>query len=348
LPIVDHHELYRLAHRFLQAAGTPTTDAARVAHALVLSDLKGVASHGVMRLPQYLEQIREGLVVPDAQAQLVRETATTAVVDGQRAFGHVVAEWATHVALDKARAHDLAAVTLYNTRHIGRVGEYVEMAAGAGLIGFAFCSALPQVVPHGGRGRILGTNPLAIGIPSDGQFPVVLDYATSALSEGKVRLARNRGAELPPGIIVDAEGQPSTRPQDLYEGGALLPLGTYKGYALNLIIQLLGSVLAQGGTASLNETAADNAALLIVLSPEPFCDLGELRYQAQSLCETVKGSPLRQGFAEILVPGEPEYRTEQERRAHGIPIDDVTWANLESAGLSIGMTADDFDLDHRP
>jgi uncharacterized oxidoreductase len=344
LPIVDYRELYRLAHKFLCQAGAPDENAARVAHALVLSNLKGVDSHGVMRLPQYLEHIQEGYVIPDALPEVVRETASTAAVDGQRAFGHIVAERATQIALEKAQAHDLAAVTLYNTRHIGRIGEYVEMTTDAGLIGFAFCSAISQVAPHGGRGRILGTNPLAIGIPSDGEYPFVVDYATSALSEGKVRLARDKGVELPPGTILDVRGQPSNRPQDLYDGGALLPLGTYKGYGLNLAIQILGSLLAKGGTPLLDQPTVGNGALIIALCPGAFCDASELRSQTRALTQAVKDSALREGFAEILVPGEPEYRAEQERRAKGIFVADVTWHTVESAGLSIGMTADDFSL----
>jgi uncharacterized oxidoreductase len=254
----------------------------------------------------------------------------------------VVAQFGLQLALDKAGAHDLAAVTLFNTRHIGRVGEYVEMAIEAGFIGFAFCSALPQVAPHGGRGRILGTNPLAIGIPSDGDFPFMLDFATSVLSEGKVRVAMDKGIDLQPGAILDADGQPSTNPQDLYEGGALLPLGTYKGYGLCLAVQILGSLLAQGGMPLLGHESVGNGALFIVLKPSAFCDPSELRQQMVALCQVVKESPMRDGFEEILTPGEPEYRAERQRAREGIPIAEATWQHWREAGLRIGMVPDDF------
>ena len=343
--IIGVPKLLDLSGKFLRRAGAPPAIAERVAQALVLSSLKGVDSHGVMRLPQYLEHIEEGLVIPDAQPAVVRETASTAVVDGQRGFGHAAAEFSTQIALEKAQAHDMAAVTLHNTRHIGRVGEYVEMAVDAGFIGFVFCSALSQVAPHGGRGRILGTNPVAIGIPSGGEFPFVLDFATSVLSEGKVRLARDKGGRLQPGAILDAQGQPSIRPEDLYEGGAMLPMGTYKGYGLGLAVQILGSLLAQGGMALINQPAVGNGALFMVLKPGSFCDAAELRRQTEVLCEAVKSSPLRDGFDEILIPGEPEYRVQRQREQDGIPIAEATWQRWREAGLSIGMEPADFEVD---
>ena len=338
-------KLHDLSFKFLRKAGAPPAIAERVAQAVVQSSLKGVDSHGVMRLPQYLEHVEEGLVIPDAVPAVVRETASTAVVDGQRGFGHVAAEFSTRIALEKARVHDLAAVTLHNTRHIGRVGEYVEMATDAGFIGFVFCSALSQVAPHGGRDRILGTNPVAIGIPSDGEFPFVLDFATSVLSEGKVRVARDKGIELQPGAILDARGQPSIRPEDLYEGGALLPLGTYKGYGLGLAVQILGSLLAQGGTALINQPTVGNGALFIVLNPGSFCDAADLRAQTEELCDAVKSSSLCDGFDEILIPGEPEYRAERQRGQDGIPIAEATWQRWREAGFSIGMEPADFEID---
>jgi LDH2 family malate/lactate/ureidoglycolate dehydrogenase len=342
--VIGVEKLQDLSYRFLLRAGAPPETAERVAQALVLSSLKGVDSHGVMRLPQYLEQIQEGAVVPEALPEIVRETASTAVVDGHCSFGHVGAEFSTQIALEKARVHDLAAVTLYNTRHIGRVGEYVEMAIQAGFVGFVFCSAFSQVAPHGGRGRVLGTNPVAIGLPSDSEVPFVLDFATSVLSEGKVRVARDKGHDLEPGVILDAEGQPSVTAQDLYEGGALLPLGTYKGYGLCLAVQILGSLLAQGGTLLLNQSQVGNGALFMVLKPDAFCDPVELRQQTEELCEAVKNSPLRDGYDEILIPGEPEYRSERQRAREGIPIAATTWQRWREVGLSIGMDPADFEV----
>ena len=345
LPRVTVPRLYDLSCKFLHKAGAPPAIAERVAHALVLTNIKGVDSHGVIRLTQYLDHIREGLVVPDALPEIVQQTANTAVVDGHHAFGHVTAKFAMDVAIQKADDCDLTAVTLYNARHIGRVGEYVEMAIAAGFIGLAFCSALPSVAPYGGRTRNLGTNPIAIGIPSDSEIPFVLDFATSVVAEGKVRFARDKGADLPSGAILDAQGRPSVRPEDFYQGGTLLPLGTYKGYGLSLAVQILGSLLARSGTKLLDQSATGNGALFIVLNPARFCDPTLLREQTKAICEVVKRAPTQEGFAEILVPGEPEYRAERRRRQEGIPLPDGTWNRLVETGISIGMAADDFALD---
>ena len=348
MPVIAAERLYDLSCMFLQKAGAPAAIAAQVAQALVQSNLKGVDSHGVMRLPQYLGHIHEGLIVPDAFPEVVQQTPTTAVVDGLRGFGHVVADLAMDIALRKGRAGGLAAITLHNTRHIGRVGQYVETAAESGFVGLAFCSAISLVTPHGGRTRNLGTNPIAIGLSSDAEYPFVLDFATSVLSEGKVRLARDSGVHLPEGVILDAEGQPSIRPEDLYRGGVLLPLGAYKGYGLSLAIQILGSVLAQAGTPLLNQTVVGNGALFVVLDPGHFCDDATFRQQTRELCEAVKGSQRQAGFDEILIPGEPEYRAERRRCETGIPLADDTWRQLVEAGISIGMSPDDFATGTEP
>jgi len=344
LPVITVQRLYDLSYKFLEKAGAPPAIAQRVAHALVLTNIKGVDSHGVIRLTRYLEHIRQGLVVPDALPEVVQQTANTAVVDGHRAFGHVVAKFAMELAIDKARSCDVTAVTLHNTRHIGRVGEYVEMAVEAGFMGLAFCNSIPSVAPYGGQARSLGTNPIAIGIPSDSPIPFVLDFATSVVAEGKIRLARDKGINLPPGTILDAEGHPSVRPEDFYSGGALLPLGTYKGYGLSLAVEIMGALLAGSGASLLDQPAEGNGALLIVLNPARFCDPVLLRQQTQALCEAMKKVPVQEGFAEILVPGEPEYRAECQRRKEGIPLAKDTWQHLLEAGISIGMTADDFQL----
>lgn len=343
MPVIAVQRLYDLSRKFLEKAGAPPAIAGRVADALVLSNIKGVDSHGVIRLTRYLEHIRQGLVVPHALPEVVQQTANTAVVDGQRAFGHVVAKLAMEVAIQKASECDVAAVTLYNTRHIGRVGEYVEMVIDAGYIGLAFCSSRPLVAPYGGKARSLGTNPIAIGIPSDSEIPFVLDFATSVVSAGKVRLAGDKGVDLPPGTILNAAGHPSVRVEDFLQGGSLLPLGTYKGYGLGLAVQIIGSLLAQSGTELLHQPTVGNGALFIVLNPARFCDVPTLRQQTKALGEAMKRVPLREGFAEILVPGEPEYRAERQRRGEGIPLAERTWQHLVETGISIGMAPDDFD-----
>lgn len=342
MPLIPVDRLHALSREMLGRAGTPQDIAQCVARALVTSNVKGVDSHGVIRVPQYLDLVRKGEIAPATRPATVQESECTAVVDGQRAFGQLTARYAMDIAIEKARQHGVAAVTLRNSRHIGRVGEYVEMAIEVGFLGLAWCSAGPIVAPYGGKGRILGTNPVAIGIPTAGEYPFVLDFATSVVSEGKLRVAKHKGLTLPPGTILDPEGRPSVCVDDFYRGGALLPLGAYKGYGLSLAVQIIGTLLAGSGMVAGERPAHDNGALFVVLDPGRFCDPARFREEAAALCRAVKRVPLQDGFGEILIPGEPEYLAERERWENGIPLAEDTWRLLAEAALALGLSPDAF------
>lgn len=347
MPTVSAEKLSELSRQVLLKAGAPISVADRVTKGLVLSNLKGVDSHGVIRLTQYVDFVGKGMIVPGALPQTLSETPTTAVVDAHQGFGHVGAGYATEIAIDRARNAGVAAVTLRHTRHIGRIGEYVEMAIDAGLVGIACCSAGPLVAPFGGSGRALGTNPIAIGLPSDYESPFVVDIATSVMSEGKVRLYRELGKRLPEGVILGSDGKPSTDPAEFYAGGMLLALGAHKGYALSLAIEILGAVLAGAGTAlteeaTLGTSTFGNGGLFIVLDPTLFCDLVRFKAEVGAVCHAIKKVPRREGSSEILVPGEPEYRSQREREASGIPIPDPVWEALRSLGARLGVAPEVF------
>src|ERR671938_2083630 len=240
--------------RIFGAVGAPAEIAARVAHSLVDANLAGHDSHGVIRIPSYVRAVRAGEVIPQASPELVRETDVSALIDGGWAFGQLTAERATRVAMDKARRHGIAVVAAVRCTHIGRLGEYAEMGAAEGIIVFLAAGGLTgkrgQVAPYGGRRGVLGTNPLAFGFPGGSEeFPLLLaDFATSAVAAGKIMVARAKGAPLPPGSIQDAQGRPSTRAEDYVEGGTLLPFGGHKGYALALVVELLGRVVTGSGS----------------------------------------------------------------------------------------------------
>jgi uncharacterized oxidoreductase len=342
MPTFTVERLHRFSSAVLMKAGAPQGIADRVATGLVLSNLKGVDSHGVIRLIQYVVFVDEGMIVPAAEPEVLNETPTTAVIDAHQGFGHVAAEFAAKIAIRKAKESGVSTVTLRHTRHIGRLGEYVEMAIEAGQVGMAVCSAGPFVAPHGGARRALGTNPIAIGLPSDMESPYVMDFATAVYSEGKVRVYRELGKTLPEGIIIGPEGQPSTNPEALYAGGSLLPIGAYKGYALSLTIELLGALLAGGGTALIHPltqgtSTFGNGSVFIMLDLARFCDPREFRADVAASCTAIKQTPLREGFQEILVPGEPEYRAEKTRRASGIPIPDPVWDSLRKLAEELGV-----------
>ncbi|MBO0693903.1 MAG: Ldh family oxidoreductase, partial [Acidimicrobiaceae bacterium] len=244
----------------LEAVGTPADIADEVARHLVGANLAGHDSHGVQRLPLYVGWVDRGTIDVAARPEIVHEQGACAVFDAHRGFGHYSTKVGLHWAFDRVPEHGVASVAIRHSTHIGRVGEYAEEAVARGFLALATVgSAGPDsgwTPPFGGRGRFLGTNPWALGAPA-GQVPYVYDAATTTVAEGKVLLARERGAELPPGWATDKEGRPTTSPAELYDGGALTPLGDgvagHKGYGLGL-----GSALFGALSQARAESAADS------------------------------------------------------------------------------------------
>ncbi|MBU6334251.1 MAG: Ldh family oxidoreductase [Chloroflexi bacterium] len=339
MPLVMPAPLAGYVGQIFAAAGAPPPHAAAVAESLVASNLVGHDSHGVVRVPQYLASIARGETDPAAVPYVARERGVVAVIDAQRGFGQLAARVAIGEAIGRAQRHGLSAVTIERCSHAGRMGEWVELAAAAGLIGLAFCNAgrpLGPVAPHGGAGRALGTNPVAAAIPHAGAAPIVVDFATSTVAEGKLRIAFNQGQPIPAGLILDAAGHPSTDPGDFYRGGVLLPMAGHKGYALALLVELLGGVLA--------ETPGDvipggNGVLFIVLDPAAFRDPAAYAADVAAFCARVVAVPPAPGFAAVMLPGEPERRTRHVREHSGIPLDDTTWHLIVECGLLHGVAA---------
>lgn len=339
MPILSVAPLTKLASELFQAAGAPPPVADLVAASLVESNLVGHDSHGVVRVLQYLTSIDNGQLAPSAQPTIVQETAVMALIDGHGGFGQVAAHLGMETAIAKARQHGLAAVGLVDCGHVGRMGEWVQMAADAGLIGLAFCNGgggRGIVAPFGGTERILGTNPIAAAVPLASRPPLVLDFATSAVAEGKVRVARNSGKQIPEGWILDKSGNPSTHPADLYDGGVILPAAGHKGFGLSLLVELLGGLLTGAGVPALG-MAPRNGVLFIVLNIETFRPFADFTADGDALAAAVKGVKPAAGFTEVLLPGEPEVRTAAQRRQQGIVLDDTTWQQLIDAAESRGV-----------
>ena len=222
--------LRQLAATILQAAGSSAAEAEKVAARLVGANLAGHDSHGVIRVPQYVGQVADGTIVPNQNAEVVRETEVVTVLDGHFGYGQIVGEQAVQAAIGKAMRHGIAMSALRRSAHLGRLGDWAEMTAAAGLASLHFVNAtgIPlRVVPHGGRDGRGTTNPIAMAVPVPGGAPVVLDFATSATAEGKVRVARNKGVAIPPDCLLDADGRPTTDPNKLYTDppGSLVPFG---------------------------------------------------------------------------------------------------------------------------
>jgi LDH2 family malate/lactate/ureidoglycolate dehydrogenase len=326
-------ELQALVARVFRAAGAVDDTAAEVARSLVLADLRGVESHGCMRVPEYLEYIRNGRIDPRARPTVKRHGALVRV-DGHGCFGQLAAREAALGAADTAAANGVAVAIVSGVKHVGRVGEFVELAAERGLIGLAFVNGGPPgglVAPFGARTRALGTNPLAYAFPVAREAPVVADFSTAAAAEGKVRVYRQARRPLPEGWIVDADGRPSKDPEDLYRGGSLLPAAGHKGYALGLLGEVLGGVLAGEGCAC---TGADpgNGMVLVVLDPGVgFAALAAEAVAAVRACEPASGG------GRVVVPGEPELGVEQQRLNEGIPLSPWLRVALLEAAEALGI-----------
>jgi LDH2 family malate/lactate/ureidoglycolate dehydrogenase len=338
--------------RVFERLGTPGDVAGEVAAHLVRANLAGHDSHGVIRIPQYAMQIEQGAIKPAAQPQVVRERGAALLVDAAQGFGHFATNFALERAIEKARELGVAAAAVRGANHIGRLGDYAESAARRGFIAeLTVGAAGPGVgasAPFGGTKRFLGTNPWAIGIPNGAGNPVLIDFATTVVAEGKVRVARSKHEPLPPGCIVDKAGMPSTNPEDFYAGGSLLPFGGHKGYGLSLAAALLGGLAAidegndpgMGGTP---RTAGEGAGerlggvLVAVIDPGAFGDATDYADAVGRVTGAARRVPPGPGAREVLLPGDPEARNRAERERAGVALPVDTWDAIAQVAGKAGV-----------
>ena len=334
MPVFSHEYLERMTYHIYRAEGVPEDEARTVARLQVKSNLVGHDSHGVIHIPEYVERIHKGHIVPGAPFEIMNETPTTARINGNWGFGFVVTEKVMRMAIEKARTHNVAAMTVFYQSHIGRLGAYPVMAAEEGMIGLitADSGAGPKsVAPFGGRERRLGTNPICMAMPSDLEGPVLLDMATSAVAGGKVSLARNRREQIPLGWVIDKDGNPTTDPGDQSRGGAILPLGAdqgHKGYGLSFMVEVLSGLLTGLGFGIDPQGKHNDGCFVAVFKVEAFRPLADFKRELKEFAEYVKDTPPAKGFSEVLYPGEFEWRNEQQRRREGIFVEDDTWEEI--------------------
>lgn len=340
MPNVPESKLREIVTRYALAMGASEAAAANLTESLVSSNMEGLDSHGVIRLPQYLKQMDQGFVKPAAVPTVVRRDRAVAVVDGGWAYGQVAGRVAARVAVDLAREHGIGAAGLFRVHHVGRLKDYVQIIGRENMIGLAFVNAGPKgglVTPFRGSLRRFGTNPLAYSVPRPSGDPLVADFATSVTAEGKVRVALNSHKRLADGTIIDAAGNPSNDPAQLYAGGALLPFAQHKGYCLSLFIDIVGGLLCGAGAASLSEEAPGNGMLLIALDVSTMRDDEAFMADVEALLGIVKETPAAAGQEPVLLPGEPEVLARAQRSTLGVPIDETTWSLLVTSGTGIGL-----------
>ena len=343
---IDDKALRNFATAIIGAAGSEAAEARAVADHLVEANLKGHDSHGVGMIPTYVANVRAGRLHPNRHAVLISEQGSIAVFDGQMGYGQVTAREATDWAIAKAKAAGLAVFALRNTHHVARVGTYGEQAAEAGLISIHFVNVVlapGRVAPFGGGTGRFGTDPVCITFPSLGTAPpVVLDFATSRVAAGKLRVAMNQGKPLPPGVLIDADGKDATDPAVFYRGnGSMLPFGEHKGSGLALACELLAGVLTGGGAMQekIPNHGVKNGMFSILLDPARFGDTGWMRQEMETLIGWVKSAPPRPGVEEVMVAGDPERKSRTRRLAEGIPIDGNSWKGLVEAAQSVKVPA---------
>jgi uncharacterized oxidoreductase len=341
MPTYDFRQLEQVAARLLEAADVPSKTAYTVAKSLVLSERSGHSSHGLLRIPYYVKLIRNGKLDVYASAEIVRETPSTALMNGHWGFGQIIAKQAVECAEDKAGKCGLAAVGVYHLNHVGRLGEYTEMAAANGLIAFAFNGgtpreATPNVVPFGGAKAIWGTNPIAVAIPT-GDPPFSLDFATSIIAGGKAAVARSKGAGLPEGCVVDKEGRPTQDPWAVVQGGAILPFGKHKGYGLAFVVELLAGALIGAAAPELTEGELATGIFFVVLDPGHFRPDKSFQITVDTLFQRVKHCPPAEGFQEVLIPGEPEQRNRLASDRLGIFLPDSVQEELDQVARELGI-----------
>ncbi|MBO0678492.1 Ldh family oxidoreductase [Mycolicibacterium sp. S2-37] len=343
-------DLTTFATQVLIALGTPSTHAAVIAESLVESDLRGHDSHGVRRLVPYAALARADTLQVTAEPTLVEGTPpAVVVVDGRNTFGQLTARMATEELIRRVEQTSIAIAVLRHCQHVGRLGEYVEQAAAAGHVALAMANADPTVAPWGGRERMLGTNPFAWAAPvADGAPPLVVDFATSATAEGKLAVARASGQQVPGGLILDANGEPTTDPADFYAGGALLPFGGHKGYGLGLIADVVAGLLSGTGSASAPGYDGTFGTVLIAVKTATFVDVDAFTRDVEDLRTRLHAGAPAPGTERVLLPGEPEWITRAHRIEHGVAVAPGTVEALQHLAAELGVPGLDADRTSAP
>ncbi len=336
---IPHDHLRHIARAALAAVGTAPDNAALVADSLVDANLAGHDSHGVIRLPQYIQAAQDGHVAAAASPLITRKEAATATIDAATGWGQPGMWLATETVTELAATFGVAVAVVHRSYHIGRCAPYVEQIARAGMVGIALANAAPAVAPYGGSSRVMGTNPIAWAVPRGGGLPpVCLDVATAGIAEGKLRVARGNGELVPPGYLVDPEGRSTQDPNDFYAGGTLLPFGLHKGSGFSLLAQFLGRGLAGIDPSPYAGPRGTNGPVILAINIAPFVALGLFTDQIDAQCAAVLASPPADGFTGVLLPGDPEHRVRAQREIDGILIPNRTWTELESMATTLGIS----------
>ncbi|WP_293864898.1 malate/lactate/ureidoglycolate dehydrogenase [uncultured Alsobacter sp.] len=327
------------------AAGSDERECGLAADHLVEANLRGHDSHGVGMIPAYISNFTVGELVLNARPEVVLDSGAMLVCDGGLGLGQSIAHDAVALAVERATQTGSCILALRNAHHIGRIGHWSEQCARAGLVSMHFVNVIssPVVAPYGGHAARLVTNPFSAGIPRENAPPIIVDFATSRLAMGKIRVAYNKGVPVQDGTLIDSAGEPTSNPAALFEEplGAILPFGEHKGWALALACELIAGALTGGGTmnSQRKRPAIINNMVSIVLSPEKMGTADRFRSEMEAFITWAK-SPAPGREPTVMVAGEPELKMRAKRLAEGIPVDPTTWSQLLAAGEAVGLGRD--------
>ena len=343
---VRSDDLVRVCRELLVAHGMPMADAETSAKCLVESDLRGVETHGVVRLPHYLNRVRLGLIKMTPDIKVSHVTPVAAAVDGDDGFGYVVATRAMDEAIAMARIYGIGLASVRRSNHFGMAASYVLQAIRAGYMSMVFTNASASMPPWGGRDPVLGTSPFAAGAPGGKLPPFVLDMAPAVAARGKIRLAAKRGERIPEGWGLDKEGRATTDPEAVLDDGVVLPMGGPKGSALSMMMDIFGGVFSGSAFAGdvTNHTTEftkpqDVGHFMMAIKPDLFVSESEFKARMDVLASRVKNGRKAHGVDEIMISGEPEAKKERDRLQTGIALPraelDILMQDCETYGVAV-------------
>jgi LDH2 family malate/lactate/ureidoglycolate dehydrogenase len=349
---VSFEDLKSFCKQAYTKAGVPDEEAQIVATLLARGDLRGVETHGVTRLPIYIQRLQKGYVRTVCKMTILKDKGATSFIEAHGSMGHVVSYKAMEIAIKKAMEFGIGWVSVKDSGHFGVAGLFPMMALEKDFIGYVVTNTAPMMAPHGGRERIIGNNPLSIAFPTDKYPSIVLDFSCSVVSSGKLILCRKKGEKIPLGWAYNKDGLPAEDPYEGYEGGgSLAPIGGYKGYGMVLAHEMLTSVLAGGKwTQHIKSLYEEDKTGIqgtchsfMVIDPDCIVGRKKFKEDMDRYIESIKESGKAKNATEILMPGEPEYRTEVKRLKEGIPLVAATVKELVALGESFGISIPTID-----
>jgi uncharacterized oxidoreductase len=344
MPLFKKEVLTNAIQTIVAAGGSDAREAKIVAGNLVTANLTGHDSHGVGMIPRYIDSLLEGGLVVNQHPKIAFDGGAMVSLDGQAGYGQVIGLEAMEIGIARAKQHGMCVMGLARAHHLCRIGQWAEQAVAAGLVSLHFTNVISRsiVAPHGGADARFGTNPVTIGIPIPGEPPFILDMATSAVAQGKIRVAHNKREKVSPDWLIDNEGKPTPDPKFgvVEPFGALRTFGLHKGYGLAVVCELLGGALTGGGTWHSDDRSKKrvwNGMLTILIDPKRMGTAEVFGTETTAFLESLRKSPVAPGFDKVRIAGEPERETRARRERDGIQVDTNTWEEIIAAGKKLKL-----------